>query len=127
MSDARDHAVTRSEEELVVDTVWRPTERVRLIRRVVEEEVSVTVRVRREELHVERQPVSEFEQPDSYRPGRDDLVVVLREERPVVGVEVVPRELVRVRRYLVDAGEERISDSLRKEVIEIEGVDDRLP
>ncbi len=29
MSEAHDHVVTRSEEELVVDTVWRPVERVR--------------------------------------------------------------------------------------------------
>ena len=39
--------MTRSEEELVADTVWRPTERVRVRRRVVEEEVTVTVTVRR--------------------------------------------------------------------------------
>ena len=31
--------MTRSEEELVVHTVWRPAERVRVRRRVVEEQV----------------------------------------------------------------------------------------
>ena len=40
---------------------------------------------------------------------------------------MVPRELVRVKRYLMAAGEERVSESLRKEVIDIEGVDERRP
>lgn len=52
---------------------------------------------------------------------------MLREERPVVDVEVVPYELVRVGRRLVDAGEELVSESLRKEVIEIDGVEERRP
>lgn len=128
MSDARDHVVTRSEEELVIDTVWRPAERVRFVRRVVEEEVTVSVTVRREELHIEREPVSRFDEPglDRAMPD-DDVVMVLREERPVVGVEVVPRERVRVQRYLVDAGQEVVSDTLRKEVVEIDGVAERRP
>lgn len=127
MGEPHDHVVTRSEEELVVDTVWRPAERVRLRRRLVEEEVTVTVTVQREELHIEREPIPESVESVQGRPSSaadDEVVIVLREERPVVGIEVVPRELVRVRRYLVAAGEELVSESLRREVIEIDGVDE---
>lgn len=126
MEEAHDHVVTRSEEELVLDTVWRPAERVRLSRRLVQEEVTITVTIQREELHVEREPIPQSGEPGPGRPSSaadDDVVIVLREERPVVGVEVVPRELVRVKRYLVDAGEELVSESLRKEVVEIDGVE----
>lgn len=126
MDEPHEYVVTRSEEELALDTVWRPAERVRISRRLVQEEVTVTVTVQREELHVEREPIAEHDERDPGGRGvDDDLVIVLREERPVVGVEVVPVELVRVRRHLVAAGEERVSESLRKEVVEIDGVQER--
>jgi stress response protein YsnF len=97
--------MTRSEEELAVDTVWRPAERVWVRRRVVEEEVTVTVTVRREELEIEREPASRFDRPrrDAGEPA-EPLVMVLHEERPIVGVEVVPTEVVRVRRTVVRGG-----------------------
>ena len=128
MGEPDEHVVIRSEEELVVETVWRPAERVRFRRRLVEEEVTVTVTVQREELHIEREPITESGELAQGRPSSaagDEVVIVLREERPVVGVEVVPRELVRVTRYLVDAGEESVSESLRREVVEIDGPDER--
>ena len=50
-------ALTRSEEELVVERRALPRERVRLVKRVVTETVTRTVDVRREELHVERVPL----------------------------------------------------------------------
>lgn len=128
MEQPRDHEVTRSEEELVLGTVWEPAERVRLSRRVVALEVTVTVTVQREELYVEREPVSRLDEPGGGDSTVDeDIIIVLREERPVVDVEVVPYELVRVGRRLVDAGEELVSESLRKEVIEIDGVEERRP
>jgi hypothetical protein len=58
-----DDAMTRSEEVLEVGTVWRPGRARAPLRRIVEEEVTVTVRVRREELHVEREPVSPTRSP----------------------------------------------------------------
>ena len=118
-----DDAMTRSEEVLEVGTVWRPAERVRISRRLVEEEVTVTVRVRREELHVEREPVSHYEEPvEGGGFGPDgELTILLREERPVVGVEVVPREQVRIVRVLEHVEDVEIRDEVRKERIEIEG------
>jgi uncharacterized protein (TIGR02271 family) len=121
MDRNRDEAMTRSEEELAVDTVWRPTERVRVRRRVVEEEVMVAVTVRREELEIERETASRFDPPrrDAGEPA-ETLVMVLHEERPVVGVEVVPTEVVRVHRAVIRGGERTVVDTVRKEQIEVE-------
>ena len=114
--------MTRSEEELAVDTVWRPAERVRVRRRVVEEEVMVAVTVRREELEIEREPASRFDPPrrDAGEPA-EALIMVLHEERPVVSVEVVPTEVVRVHRAVVRGGERTVTDMVRREQIEVEG------
>lgn len=113
--------MTRSEEELAVDTVWRPAERVRVRRRIVEEEVTVTVTVRREELEIEREPASRFDPPrrDAGEPG-EAVVMVLHEERPVVSLEVVPTERVRVHRSAVPGGERTVTDTLLREQIEVE-------
>src|SRR4051812_50012771 len=90
MDHDRDQAMTRSEEELAVDTVWRPAERGRVRRRVVEEEVTGTVTGRREELEIEREPASRFDPPsrDAGEPGT--LVMGLHEERPGGGGGGVP-------------------------------------
>src|SRR5918992_272947 len=54
-----DDAMTRSEEELRVGTADREAGRVRLRKYVVEDEVTRTVPVRREEVHVEREPITD--------------------------------------------------------------------
>jgi len=120
MAHDRDEAMTRSEEELAADTVWRPVERVRVRRRVVEEEVMVPVTVRREELEIQHEPASRFDPPrrDAGEPA-DPLVMVLHEERPVVSVEVVPTEVVRVRRAVVRGGRRTVTDTVRREEIEL--------
>jgi uncharacterized protein (TIGR02271 family) len=125
MHNDRDQAMTRSEEELAADTVWRPAERVRVRRRVVEEEVTVTVTVRREELEIEREPASRFDPPqrDAGEPG-EALVMVLHEERPVVGVEVVPTEVIRIRRAVVRGGARTVTDTVRREQIEVSREDE---
>ena len=121
MDQDRDTAMTRSEEELAVDTVWRPSERVWVRRRVVEEEVMVAVTVRREELEIAREPASRFDPPrrDAGEPV-ETLVMVLHEERPVVGVEVVPTEVVRVHRVVVRGGERDVTETVRRERIEVD-------
>lgn len=97
-------AMTRSEEQLRVGTERVPATRVRLVKYVVTEEVQVTVPVRREEVRVEEVPLDapgpeggEVLVPDA--PVADGLPeeIVLHAERPVVSVEVVPVERVRVR------------------------------
>src|SRR3954470_21212297 len=54
-----DDAMTRSEEELRVGTTERETGRVRLRKYVVEDEVPQPTPVRREEIRVEREPITD--------------------------------------------------------------------
>ena len=126
-----DRAMTRSEEELIIRKLSRPRERVRVRRRIVSEEVTLTVTVRREELDVERLPVDPAHPAAGAaggRPGsapggepadREPLIVVLREEQPVVGTRVVARELVRVYKERTTS-QQVVSGELRKEVVAVE-------
>lgn len=114
--------VIRSEEELRVDTTWAATERVRFRKRIVTEQVDITVSVRREELVVERESVR-----DSGRTGADPAlgepwVIVLHREEPVVETRVVPVERVTVSTHRVTDAQ-IVSESLRAERVEIERVD----
>ncbi len=116
--------VVRSEEQLRVGTVREPVERVRLHRDVVVEQVTRTFEVRREVLRIEREPI--------VRGGDGPLVgvprttpevveVVLREERPVVSLEVVPVERVRI--AVVPLEETvRVDEDVRVEQVDLEEV-----
>jgi uncharacterized protein (TIGR02271 family) len=120
-----DDAMTRSEEELHVGTVWRPRERVRLRKVVVTEHV--TIPVRREELRVERVPVTaEEEGAASAEPPApaDEVTIVLHEERPVIEMRVVARERVRLRVETV-ADSHEIREELRSERIGLDPHADR--
>jgi stress response protein YsnF len=54
-----DRAMTRSEEEVSVGTAQRETGRVRMKKYIVSENVTQTVPVRREEVRVEREPITD--------------------------------------------------------------------
>ena len=123
--------VTRSEERLQVDTARRPYQRVVVRRRVVTETVvqRVEVQVRREVLEIERMPVADAAGTADLLPGGlpaepQVLEVVLHEERPVVGVEVVPVERVRITTDRVP-GEHVVSADLRSERIDVDVSDAR--
>jgi len=122
---ATDEAMTRSEEELRVGTEARERGRVRLRKYVTTEQEQVTVPVQREEVRVEREPVTDANL-DAATSGpaisEAEHEVVLHEERPVVDKEVVPRERVRLDTDTV-TGEEQIGEEVRKEQIEVEGDD----
>ena len=109
----REVAVTRSEEELVVGTRQVAVESVKVRKVIVEEEVTLTVTLRREELRVEHGPPSPDADPDV-----DEVELVLRREEPVVDLVRVPYERVRVVRGAVT--EERvIEEQLRREEIDV--------
>jgi uncharacterized protein (TIGR02271 family) len=125
-SDTTDDAMTRSEEEIRVGTTERERGRVRLKKFIVEEEVTRTVPVRREEVRVEREPITEANAGDAMDgpPISDDAhEVVLHEEEPVVEKRAVPKERVRLDKDTV-TGEREVSETVRKEQIELED-DDR--
>jgi uncharacterized protein (TIGR02271 family) len=117
-----DDAMTRSEEEVRVGAARRERGRVRLRKYVVTEHVQQTVPVRREEVRVEREPITE-ENVDQARSGpeisEEEHEVVLYEEQPVVEKRVVPKERVRLTKETV-SDEAQVTEEVRKERIEAE-------
>jgi uncharacterized protein (TIGR02271 family) len=120
-----DDAMTRSEEELRVGTETRERGRARLRKYVVTEEQQVTVPVQREEVRVEREPITEANR-DAATSGpaisEEEHEVVLHEEEPVVEKRAVPKERVRLDTETVTE-ERQVADEVRKERIDVE--DDR--
>ncbi|MFJ9714331.1 DUF2382 domain-containing protein [Streptomyces sp. NPDC101213] len=120
-----DEAMTRSEEQMHVGVERRETGRARLRKYVVTEEVETTVPVRREEVRVEREPITEANR-DAALSGPEiseaEHEVVLHEERPVVETETVPVERVRLTAD-EHVEEETVRGQVRKERLEAEGVE----
>jgi uncharacterized protein (TIGR02271 family) len=117
-----DDAMTRSEEEVKVGTTERESGRARLRKYVVEEEVTKTVPVRREEVRIEREPVTEGNAGaalDGPAISEEEHEVVLHEEEPVVEKQAVPKERVRLDKETI-TDEAEVSETARKEQIEID-------
>jgi uncharacterized protein (TIGR02271 family) len=106
-----DEAMTRSEEELAVGKRTRERGRVRLRKYVVTEEVTQTVPVRREEVRIEREPITEGnveEATSGPAISEAEHEVVLHEEEPVIEKRVVPKERVRLAKEAM-TDEEQVS------------------
>ena len=123
-----DDAMTRSEERLNVGTEQQATGRARLRKYVTTENVTQTVPVKREEVRIEREPITDanagaaMSGPDI---SEEEHEVVLHEERPVVEKETVPVERVRLNKDTV-TDEVTVDQEVRKERIETDGLrDDR--
>jgi stress response protein YsnF len=134
-----DGGMVRSEEQLRVGTEQMAATRFRLIKYVVTEDVQITVPIRREEIRVEEVPldaadsdageelVQHGDLAEGERPGRhtapDDArlpdEIILHTERPVVSVEVVPTERVRLRREVVE-GVETVSGQVQREQVVVD-------
>jgi uncharacterized protein (TIGR02271 family) len=118
-----DAAMTRSEEELRVGTETRERGRARLRKHVVAETQQVTVPVQREEVRVERQPITDANR-DAATSGpaisEDEHEVTLREEEVVVDKRAVPKERVRLDTETV-TDERQVAEEVRKEQIQVEG------
>jgi uncharacterized protein (TIGR02271 family) len=123
-----DDAMTRSEEELEVGTAQRERGRARLRKYVTTETQQVTVPVEREEVRVEREPITDANM-DAATSGpaisEEEHEVTLREEEVVVDKRAVPKERVRLDTDTVTE-ERQVSEEVRKEQIEVEGDRDRL-
>jgi uncharacterized protein (TIGR02271 family) len=117
-----DTAMTRSEEQLHVGTQKVETGRARLRKYIVTEEQNVTVPVTREEVRLEREPITEgnvgqaMDGPDL---SEEEHEVVLNEERVVVDKETVPVERVRLDTETVTE-QQRVNEEVRKERIELD-------
>ncbi len=118
-----DEAMTRSEEQLRVGTESREAGRVRLRKFVVSENVSQTVPVSREEVRLEREPITDANRGAAMAGpaiSEEEHEVVLHEERPVVEKEAVPVERVRLDKETVTE-QHTVNEEVRKEQIEPDG------
>ena len=134
-AEGTDGAMTRSEEQLRVGTERVAATRARLVKYVVTEDVQITVPIRREEIRVEQVPIDDPADSD-IRSGEALVAdpvpssgglpdeIILHTERPVVSVEVVPVERVRLRTELVE-GQESVTEQVQREQIVVD--QDRMP
>jgi len=119
--------MTRSEEELRVGKADRERGCARLRKYVVTEEVQQTIPVRREEVRVEREPITDGNVDaalDGPEISEEEHEVVLHEEEPVVEKRTVLKERVRMEKDAV-TDDAQVSEEVRKEQIEAEGDIDR--
>jgi uncharacterized protein (TIGR02271 family) len=117
-----DSAMTRSEEELRVGTTEREAGRVRLKKYVVEDQVTETVPVRREEVRVEREPITDANRGDALDGpdiSEEEHEVTLHSEEPVVEKRTVPKERVRLEKD-VETEQREVSDTVRSERIDVD-------
>jgi uncharacterized protein (TIGR02271 family) len=117
-----DDAMTVSEEELRVGTTEREAGRVRLKKYVVEDEVTETVPVRREEVRVEREPITDANRGDALDGpaiSEEEHEVVLHEEEVVAEKRAVPKERIRLEKD-VERGEETVSETVRQERVDVD-------
>jgi uncharacterized protein (TIGR02271 family) len=116
-----DHAATGSEEQLVVHTEQVPAGRVRLVKYVVTELQQVTIEVSREEVRLEREPITDGEPVTSAHDlmleNDTEPEVTLYAERPVIQMEVVPVEQVRIAKTTV-TDERTVAGLVRSEHID---------
>jgi len=116
-----DDAMTRSEEELRVGTTERESGRARLRKYVVTENVTQTVPVKREEVRIEREPITDANADDAMDGpaiSEEEHEVVLHEEEVVVDKRAVPKERVRMDKE-VEVEQREVSEDLSKEQVEV--------
>ena len=100
--------------------------RARLRKYVVTENVTESVPVSREEVRLEREPITDANVGnalDGPAISEEEHEVTLHAERAVVEKEAVPVERVRLDKTTVTE-QEQVSEGVRKEEIELEGVDE---
>ncbi|GIF43961.1 PRC and DUF2382 domain-containing protein [Actinoplanes xinjiangensis] len=115
-----DDAMTRSEERLNVGTETEQVGRARLRKYVVTEQQQVSVPVSREEIRLEREPITDGNRDAAYTGAEiteSEHEVTLHAERPVVNTETVPVERVRLGKETVTE-QQTVGGQVRKERIE---------
>lgn len=115
-----DGSMVRSEERLNVSKDRVATETARLRKYVVTDTETVEVPVSREEVHLEREPISAEEAArlkDAGEIGEETAEVTLHEERVHVDKEAVPVERVRLSKEQVQ-DTQTVSEEVRKEQFE---------
>jgi uncharacterized protein (TIGR02271 family) len=111
---------------MTVGTTSQEVGRARLRKYVVAENVTESVPVSREEVRVEREPITDANignAMDGPAISEEEHEVVLHAEQPVVAKEAVPVERVRLDTETVTE-QVQVNEELRKEEIEVDGVRD---
>lgn len=113
--------LVRSEERLNIGTRQEVSGRARLRKYVVSEEQTITVPTSHEEIRIEREPVTDVSAlPADF--GDQEQEVTLHADRVTVDKEMVPVERIRLVIDQVE-DEQTITETVRKERIEIDGLD----
>jgi uncharacterized protein (TIGR02271 family) len=118
-----DDAMTLSEEQLRVGTERREAGRARLRKYVITENVTKTVPVSREEVRIEREPITDANvgaAMDGPAISEEEHEVILHEEQPVIQKEAVPVERVRLDKETVTENH-TVNEEVRKEQIDVDG------
>lgn len=127
VSEDRDINVPVVEEELSVDKQRRETGRVQVHTNTVEEQQSVNIPVTREHVEVERVPVDKelpVDQINVQNMQNRDIVMPVMGEEVVAEKRPVVKEEIRIHKEPVTETE-RVSDTVRKERVNIEGLDEQ--
>lgn len=107
------------EEQLHAGTEVRESGRVRFHKVIVTEEKTITVMVRREELHVDQVAITDGKVSASGKAFEDrEQTIILHEEVPVVTMATRAVETVKINVERV-ASEQTVTDQVRKERIEL--------
>lgn len=117
-----DDAMTRSEERLHVGTESREVGKVRLRKYIVTENVTRTVPVSREEVRLEREPITDANVGDAVSGPElteSEHEVTLHAEEPIVAKETVPVERVRLDKDTVTE-QVNVNEQVRKEEVEVD-------
>ena len=116
--------MTRSEEELSVGTREVETGRARLRKYVVTEEVTKTVPVQREEVRIEREPITDANRDEAMAGGditeEEHEVTLHAEEAGGREAAPSPRSACASRRT-PSTDEQQVTEEVRKERIETDG------
>ncbi len=118
-----DDAMTLSEERLNVGTRSEEVGRARLRKYVVTENVTETVPVSREEVRIEREPITDANignAMDGPAISEEEHEVTLHAESPVVDKEAVPVERIRLDKETVTE-QATVTEGLRKEEVDVDG------
>ena len=114
--------MTRSEEELSVAKQSKEVGRARLVKRVVTEDVNVTVPVQHEEVRLEREAITDANRAqamDGAEISEGEHEMVLNAEEVVVSKRVVPQERVKLAKDTVTE-DHKVSETVRKEQIDVD-------
>ncbi|MPV38301.1 DUF2382 domain-containing protein [Georgenia subflava] len=112
----RDASVVRSEEKVDVGTRRRETGKARLRKFTVTENVTKTVPVTREEVRIEREPITDADTTTGAF-GDDEAEVTLHEDEVVTEKETVPVERVSLDKDTVTE-DRQVTEEVRKEQVD---------